>query len=91
MRSEFEKLSDVKDLFIGISFNVESNSYETNDFVLYGACGFINGAWYAYQEQHKKIDSMKSRIQDIWTSLDDRQSKEHIIESCESIIQELLK
>lgn len=48
-------------------------------------------AWQAYQEQQKKIDMLKAKVQELWTELDDRQSKEHIIERCESIIQELLK
>lgn len=52
---------------------------------------WINGAWFAYQEQQKKVDMLKAKVQELWTELDDRQSKEHIIEKCESIIQELLK
>jgi len=43
------------------------------------------------QSKQAEIDELKSKIQDIWTELDDRQSKEHIIEKCEAIIQELLK
>ena len=43
------------------------------------------------QSGQAEIDELKSKLQDIWTELDDRQSKEHIIEKCEAIIQELLK
>ena len=38
-----------------------------------------------------EIDGLKSKVQELWTELDDRQSKEYIIEKCESIIKELLK
>ena len=43
------------------------------------------------QSKQAEIDALKSKLQDIWTELDDRQSKEHIIEKCEAIIQELLE
>ena len=42
-------------------------------------------------ELQKQVDTLKAKVQELWTELDDRQSKEHIIERCESIIQELLK
>lgn len=38
-----------------------------------------------------EIDALKSKAQELWTELDDRQSREHIIERCELIIQEILK
>ena len=43
------------------------------------------------QSKQAEIDALKAKIQELWTELDDRQSKEHIIEKCESIIKELLK
>lgn len=53
---------------------------------------FVEDAFGAGQQSKQaEIDELKSKIQDIWTELDDRQSKEHIIEKCEAIIQELLK
>lgn len=42
-------------------------------------------------ELQKRIDAIKSKVQDLWTALDDRQSKEFIIDSCELIIGEILK
>ena len=43
------------------------------------------------QSKQAEIDALKAKLQELWTELDDRQSKEHIIEKCEAIIQELLK
>ena len=43
------------------------------------------------QSKQAEIDALKSKVQELWTELDDRQSKEHIIEKCEAIIQEILK
>ena len=43
------------------------------------------------QSKQAEIDVLKAKLQELWTELDDRQSKEHIIEKCEAIIQELLK
>lgn len=59
MRSEFEKLPQIKDVLLSIKFNDDSGSYETNDFSLYGACIFINGAWCTYQEQQRKYNDLK--------------------------------
>lgn len=42
-------------------------------------------------ELQAEIDALKAKVQELWTELDDRQSKEHIIEKCETIIQEILK
>lgn len=43
------------------------------------------------QSKQAEIDALKSKVQELWTELDDRQSKEYIIEKCEAIIQEILK
>lgn len=43
------------------------------------------------QSKQAEIDALKSKVQELWTELDDRQSKEYIIERCEAIIQEILK
>lgn len=43
------------------------------------------------QSKHVEIDALKVKLQEIWKELDDRQSKEHIIEKCKSIIDEVLK
>lgn len=42
------------------------------------------------QRKQAEIDALKAKIQELWTELDDRQSKEYIIERCESIIKEIL-
>ena len=49
--------------------------------------GFRNGQ----QSKQAEIDALKSKVQELWTELDDRQSKEYIIEKCEAIIREILK
>ena len=43
------------------------------------------------QSKQAEIDALKSKVQELWTEMDDRQSKEYIIEKCEAIIQEILK
>ena len=92
-REAFEKLPEIRKIMNehGIHFMNHSGWYEARDFKDFEYEQYINGAWYAYQEQQKKIDMLKAKVQELWTELDDRQSKEHIIEKCESIIQELLK
>ena len=96
MREQFENMPEVhkklKDLHPTIVwFSDQENEYASSFEGFQNTVIWLNGAWYSYQEQQKKIDTLKAKVQELWTELDDRQSKEHIIEKCESIIQELLK
>ncbi len=43
------------------------------------------------QSKQAEIDALRSKVQELWTEMDDRQSKGYIIEKCEAIIQEILK
>ena len=54
IREEFEKLPEIANLISESDayFADESIYFCDNDF----ACGYLNGAWYAFQEQQKKID-----------------------------------
>ena len=83
MREQFENLPEIRKIMNenGIHFMNHSGWYEARDFKDFEYEQYINGAWYAYQEQQKKIDMLKAKVQELWTELD----------GCESIIQELLK
>ncbi len=93
MREEFEKLPEIASRLSALKFYEGHNFYGVLDESPQSAmnCNYVNGAWFACQEQQKKIDEVKSKVQDILTELDDRQSKEYIIEKCEEIIKEILK
>ena len=56
IREEFEKLEEIANLISESDayFADESIYFCDNDF----ACGYLNGAWYAFQEQQKKIDAI---------------------------------
>ena len=53
MREEFEKLPEIAELLIEAQFDEQ-----TGEYVSYWSykSGYLNGAWYAYQEQQKKIN-----------------------------------
>lgn len=98
LRKKFEEAPKVAELLKDNSdelvvFNDELNVYETPMYKNYipEFLYEINFGWLVFQEQQRRIDDLKSGIQQIWTELDDRQSKEYIIEQCEIIIKELLK
>ena len=96
MREQFENMPEVhkklKDLHPTIVwFSDQESKYASSFEGFQNMVIWLNGAWYIYQEQQKKVDTLKAKVQELWTELDDRQSKEHIIERCESIIQELLR
>lgn len=61
IREEFEKLEDVKQGLRHCHYNESTNDYhadvaheETHEW----HTQFVNGAWYAFQEQQKKIDDV---------------------------------
>lgn len=60
MSEQFEKLLGIEEgLKDGyILYQEDRNKYRTSKF----DASFINGAWYAYQEQQKKIDHLKNII-----------------------------
>ena len=57
IREEFEKLNEIRDslseyiVFIG-------NTYTTPNPDFYDLVNWLNGAWYAFQGQQKKIDAV---------------------------------
>ena len=61
MREQFEKLPEIRKIMNenGIYFMNHSGWYEARDFKDFEYEQYINGAWYAFQEQQKKkIDSL---------------------------------
>ena len=59
-REFFEKLPEIRKIMNenGIYFMNHSGWYEARDFKDFEYEQYINGAWYIYQEQQKKIDSL---------------------------------
>lgn len=64
IREEFEKLNEIRDnlseyiVFIG-------NTYTTPNPDFYDLVNWLNGAWYVFQEQQKKIDALKEKINNV--------------------------
>ena len=58
MREQFEKLPEIRKIMNenGIYFMNHSGWYEARDFKDFEYEQYINGAWYVFQEQQKKID-----------------------------------
>ena len=67
MRSEFEKLPEIRKIMNenGIYFMNHSGWYEARDFKDFEYEQYINGAWYAFQEQQKKIDEALKILQEM--------------------------
>ena len=87
-REEFEKLPEIRKIMNenGIHFMNHSGWYEARDFKDFEYEQYINGAWYAFQEQQKKIDEIVSIVRD--ADLSDGDSSVAIVHD---EIQELLK
>ena len=67
MREQFEKLPEIRDsisehiVFIG-------NKYTTPNPDFYDLVNWLNGAWYAFQEQQKKIARLQSALDELKTT-----------------------
>ena len=88
LREEFEELPEIRKIMNenGIHFMNHSGWYEARDFKDFEYEQYINGAWYAFQEQQKKIDEIVSIVRD--ADLSDGDSSVAIVHD---EIQELLK
>ena len=64
-REEFEKLPEIRKIMNenGIYFMNHSGWYEARDFKDFEYEQYINGAWYAFQEQQKKIDGALKELE----------------------------
>ena len=64
MREQFEKLPEIRKIMNenGIYFMNHSGWYEARDFKDFEYEQYINGAWYAFQEQQKKIDEVLNLV-----------------------------
>ena len=91
MREQFEKLPDVKDILddhANIYFNQECDMYAakkviSDESVSYPSweVTYLNGAWYAFQEQQKKIDAVLQYLD----------TGDHPLDFSANTIRELLK
>lgn len=62
MREKFEGLPEIKTILIMFYFSQEDNKYKATQHWYLNKVDFINGAWYAFQEQQKKIDLFNKMI-----------------------------
>ena len=75
-REQFEKLPHIS-LVIGfLKFSEDSNDYiRIDDRIDSYALGLVNGAWYAFQEQQKKIDNVNKLIDRLYSANEDSELK----------------
>lgn len=62
MRSEFEKIEDIKERLKLCYFDREQNSYLPHSQFDYGSASYLRGGWLIYQHQQSKVDELKNRL-----------------------------
>ena len=68
MREQFEKLPEIKEMLLNndeLKWCYETNRYINHRVFQDAETGYINGAWYAFQEQQKKIDAALGFTEDV--------------------------
>lgn len=91
-REKFEALPDVAIIFEGLHptiiwFCETANRYATSFLGFDNKVVWLNGAWYAFQEQQIKLDAIKKKLSDIYDACDEYKTVGHLLDE----IQELLK
>jgi len=86
IREEFEKLPEIATSLSQHIYFGDDNLYHSDLINFQKLVCWINGAWYAFQEQQKKIDEIVSIVRD--ADLSDGDSSVAIVHD---EIQELLK
>ena len=87
IREEFEKLPEIADSLSEHIYFGGDGFYHSSLVNFQGLVNWLNGAWYAFQEQQKKIDAIKSKLSDIYDASDEDETVAHLLDE----IQELLK
>lgn len=64
MREEFEKFPYVADKLRTVVFNEKFNDYHAAMINSSLSVYYVRGAWYAYQEQQKRIDAVLDLVKD---------------------------
>lgn len=86
IRKQFEDRSDIKVRLDLCLYDENLGAYRSKSSKEYATAAYLNGAWYAFQEQQKKIDEFVNIINDAYKS-DGNSSVETVYDK----IQELLK
>lgn len=82
MREQFEKLPEIRKIMNenGIYFMNHSGWYEARDFKDFEYEQYINGAWYAFQKQQKKLDCCREENKAHLEKIDDLQGRIDVYE-----------
>jgi len=63
LRKEFEVLPEIKDKLCTVEYSPMLNQYHAKMINSATSVKFIQGAWYAFQEQQKKIDEKQMALE----------------------------
>ena len=85
-REEFEKSEHIKERLAICYFDTNIGCYLSIQLRDYASASYLNGAWYAFQEQQKKVDAIASIITEAYMS-----GGNSSVEIVYDKIQELLK
>lgn len=88
MREQFEKLPEIAERLKRVWWNEDRDQYCDTGKHPSSNGAFLNGAWYAYQEQQKKIDAVLGFLSG-YDQIDIENSVN--LRDCVNEIQELLK
>lgn len=77
MRTEFEKLPEITNSLSEHIWFGDDNLYHSSLINFQGLVNWLNGAWYAFQEQQKRIDALEAYKEQL---LDDLNNITHTLD-----------
>lgn len=75
MREAFEKLPEIADRLHTVFYNKDLNQYHAAMINSGLSVKYIQGAWYTFQEQQKKIDNVNKLIDRLYSANEDSELK----------------
>ena len=64
-REDFEKSEHLKERLAICWYDEKIGCYLSIQLCDYASASYLNGAWYAFQEQQKKIDALKAKLEEV--------------------------
>ena len=74
-REEFEKFPEIAERLHTVFYNEDLNQYHAAMINSGLSVKYIHGAWYAFQEQQKKLDRYRDEIKDHLEHIDELQAR----------------
>ena len=87
MREQFEKLPEIAEILHTVQFSESHNTYHAKLINSSLSVMFVQGAWYAFQEQQKRIDLIKEKINVVYNACEDNKRVSNLLDEMDELLK----